>query len=306
MESTTSPSPSPTPLPLSLAPQIATYSIQDPAHPEIEEAQVSHRIRLVNAWAIPPGARVLELGCGQGTATAVLAEAVGETGHVDAVDPAAPDYGAPFTLAQAQAHLSASPVGNRISWHQASPQDFLRQPASNTDRNGVWDVAVLAHCIWYFASERELGDILTALRGRVKTLCIAEYALHATEKSALPHVLAVLARGALESCKEDSTENVRSLLSPVAIKEVASRCGWECAKESTLVPELGLLDGSWEVGSVMSRAFLREVDEAVENHRLRVVVRSARDAVGVAVAALNGEKVGTMDVWAASFGPLAS
>lgn len=51
---------------------------------------------------ITPGSHVLELGCGQGTATTVLAEAVGSAGHVDAVDPGAPDYGAPFTLAEAQ------------------------------------------------------------------------------------------------------------------------------------------------------------------------------------------------------------
>lgn len=31
--------------------------------------------------------------CGQGDCTIVLADAVGEGGHVDAVDPGSPDYG---------------------------------------------------------------------------------------------------------------------------------------------------------------------------------------------------------------------
>ncbi|KAI0805382.1 SAM-dependent methyltransferase [Xylaria sp. FL0064] len=299
-----------TPLDISLAPKIAGYSLQAPGHPDIEIAQAAHRIRLVNEWhnIIYPGARVLELGCGQGNTTAVLAEAVRETGHVDALDPAPPDYGAPLTLAEAQRHLAAGPVGPRIAWHRATPQDFLRSTASAATANDdtVWDVAVLAHCIWYFASERELEDILAALRGRVKRVCIAEYALHASEKAAIPHVLAVLARGALESFKEESVENVRSPLSPEAIKKVAGKARWECSSESTVVPEVGLLDGAWEVGTVVAEHFSREVDEVVSNDRMRAVIASARDATIAAVAALNGAKVRTMDVWVATFTHSAS
>ncbi|KAI1114541.1 SAM-dependent methyltransferase [Nemania sp. NC0429] len=278
-----------------LAPSIATYSPHVPGHIDTEVAQARHRIRLVNLWHLEPGTRVLELGCGQGTATAVLAEAVGASGHVDAVDPGAPDYGAPFTLAQAQQHLSASPVGGRIAWHRATPQDFL----SATD--AVWDVAVLAHCIWYFASEQELEAIVRALHGRVKRLCVAEYALHAAERAAVPHVLAILARGSLESFKDESIENVRSPLSPSSIKKVATRAGWNCTHESSVVPEPGLLDGFWEVGTVLSDGFLREVSQAVSHERMRVVVTSARDAVASAVSALDGAKVRTMDVWVAAF-----
>lgn len=59
-------------------------------------AQFEHRMKLVEFWGIMPGSRVLEIGCGQGDCTVVLAEAVGESGHVDAVDPGAPDYGQSF------------------------------------------------------------------------------------------------------------------------------------------------------------------------------------------------------------------
>ncbi|KAI1419966.1 SAM-dependent methyltransferase [Xylaria sp. FL1777] len=288
-------------LSLSLAPKIAAYSLQGPGHPEIEVAQAAHRIRLVNYWRLEPGTRVLELGCGQGSTTAVLAEAVRESGHIDAVDPAEPDYGAPFTLSQAQQHLSAGPVGRRITWHRATPQQFLLSAA---DR--VWDVAVLAHCIWYFASESELEGILAALHGRVKRLWIAEYALHASEKAALPHVLAVLARGFLESFKEQSIENVRSPFSPSAIKNIAGKSQWKCNRESTVVPEPSLLDGFWEVGTVMSDHFLHEVDEAVSNERMRAIIASARDATTAAVTALDGAEVRTMDVWIATFTPSVS
>lgn len=44
--------------------------------------------------AVPlEGAKVLELGCGQGDSTAVLAAIVGSAGHVTGVDPGSLDYG---------------------------------------------------------------------------------------------------------------------------------------------------------------------------------------------------------------------
>jgi ubiquinone/menaquinone biosynthesis C-methylase UbiE len=54
---------------------------------------MEHRLELLSFWDIKAGSRVLELGCGQGDCTIPLADAVGETGHVHAVDPGAPDYG---------------------------------------------------------------------------------------------------------------------------------------------------------------------------------------------------------------------
>jgi predicted methyltransferase len=59
--------------------------------------QMDHRLDLISFWGISPGSRVLEIGCGQGDCTVVLADAVGESGHVDAVDPGAPDYGRLFS-----------------------------------------------------------------------------------------------------------------------------------------------------------------------------------------------------------------
>lgn len=55
--------------------------------------QTLERIDLVSRWGIKEGDRVLEIGCGQGDMTAVLATAVGENGRVTALDPAPLDYG---------------------------------------------------------------------------------------------------------------------------------------------------------------------------------------------------------------------
>ena len=174
-----------------------------------------------------------------------------------------------------------------------------------------WDVAVLCHCIWYFESARVLEDILRALRGRVKHLCIAEYALHATERDAAPHVLAVLARAMVEGYKSEGTSNanVKTPASPAVIREVAERAGWgpapgrEEAAAAVVVPERGLLDGAWETGTVVSRDFETEIDAAVGDEKARLVIRTARDATVAAVEGVAGGVGGvrTMDVWAAVF-----
>lgn len=78
------------------AASIARLSLHDPAHLNIQDSQTLHRLIFLQHWNIPIGSKVLELGCGQGDCTTVLASAVGEQGRVVAVDPADLDYGASF------------------------------------------------------------------------------------------------------------------------------------------------------------------------------------------------------------------
>ena len=287
-----------TPLAADAANQIATYAILgEPSQIKIEIGQAEHRIKLVNSWQIPQGSTVLELGCGQGTCTAVLAEAVGPDGHVDAVDPGPPDYGSPFTLAQAQAHLSAGPIGNRISWYNAEPVKFL---SDNPEKK--WDFVVLAHCIWYFDGPDTLDNMLVALKGRAAKLLVAEYALTAREKAAVPHVMAAIARATLEAHNKGTEANIRCLLGPLNIKEAAVKCGWTIENEEIVVPDVALLDGAWEIGTVKSKWFLEEIDKHITDVTLKTTLLSAREAVIGAVGLLDGEKVKTMDVWVSRFG----
>lgn len=283
------------PIPASAAKTIASYFPTPPSQAHIEIGQAEHRIQLINLWQIAPGSRILEIGCGQGNCTAVLAEAVGPSGHIDAVDPGSPDYGAPFTLAQAQAHLSASPVGDRITWHYADPVEFLVEQSTKS-----WDLVVFAHCIWYFASPDVLANMLTQLRGRAKRLLVAEYALAATERSAVPHVLAAVARATLEAHNETSDANIRCLLSPGDIKTVASRAGWVLEQEGIVIPADGLLDGHWETSAVTDESFLEEIETHVKDSKLKTVLRSSRDAVVSSLVSSGVEKARTMDVWVAS------
>ncbi|KAK3295186.1 uncharacterized protein B0H64DRAFT_474192 [Chaetomium fimeti] len=284
-------------LSLSSAEKIASYAIRgpepSPASLAVEHSQAVHRINLINAWApaIGPGTRVLELGCGQGTCTQALAEAVSSpdhpasSGHITAVDPGAPDYGAPFTLAQAQSHLSAGPLGPLLTFHRADPVDFL---AANPDAQ--WDVAVLAHCVWYFRSPDTLRQTLTALRGRVARVCLAEWALHATEPAAVAHVLAALARATFEAHRVDSTENIQMPASPRAIKDVVGQAGWKVESEGTVVPGAELSDGFWETGTVVDEEFAEEVEKEVKEERVKAALTSARDATIAAADSVGGAR----------------
>ena len=75
------------------AASIASASLHDPIHFKVQECQTAHRLVLLRHWDIATKSKVLELGCGQGDCTTVLASAVGEHGRVVAVDPADLDYG---------------------------------------------------------------------------------------------------------------------------------------------------------------------------------------------------------------------
>lgn len=258
---------------------------------------------------IKPGSRVLEIGCGQGNCTAVLAEAVGPAGHVDACDPAPPDYGSPFTLAEAQKHLSESEIGSRITWHSEKPWDPAAPDKQGTARaEWKWDAVVLAHCVWYFKGRDELSHILGDLKSRLTKdgmVCIAEYALHATEKAAWPHVLAALAQGTLQALRsEESQENIQVPLSPHQIKLLARDQAWRLDHEAVLVPEDGLLDGSWEAGSIACEDFLRKVEQGVdkEDWKSNAMLKAMRASVLVALEAIGGvKKTRTMDVWTGVF-----
>ncbi len=53
---------------------------------KVQNIQTAHRLKLAEFWEINAGARILEIGCGQGDTTAVLAYMVGEEGFVHGVD----------------------------------------------------------------------------------------------------------------------------------------------------------------------------------------------------------------------------
>jgi hypothetical protein len=75
--------------------QTTCYSTDGDSGWKVAYGQTRHRIEIISHFNIQPGSNVLEVGCGQGDFTVVLAAVVGKNGHVTAVDPASLDYGTP-------------------------------------------------------------------------------------------------------------------------------------------------------------------------------------------------------------------
>ncbi|KAI1050754.1 hypothetical protein LB507_009243 [Fusarium sp. FIESC RH6] len=219
----------------------------------------------------------------------------GPLGHVDALDPAPLDYGAPYTLGQAQDHISKGEMGDRIAFWQRKLEDFLQETGDKK-----WDCAVLVHCIWYLDNEETLTSMLKALKGRVDRLCIAEYSMQASSPAAVPHILAAFAQATLAAHHPESEANIRCLLTPTDIKRIVCQVGWTVEEETTIAPDEKLQDGKWEVGGVKSPEFLEDVEKFVKDTKVKTLLRGQREAVLRADEQLSGGKARTMDVWAAT------
>ncbi|KAF2823648.1 SAM-dependent methyltransferase [Ophiobolus disseminans] len=286
---------------------IARLSIYDPTHINIQDSQTLHRLVLLQHWNITTGSNLLELGCGQGDCTTVLASAVGEQGSVTAVDPADLDYGSPYTLGQAQGHISHGPLGRRITWIQQSPLDYLSSLSSTSSLPAhdtkTFDAIVLAHSLWYFSSPSLILSTFRAIKQHSKRLILAEWSLAATHLSAQPHVLAALAQAALECRKSKSESNVRTVLAPKRLTELALAAGWQLESETRVPSGEGLLDGQWEVAACLAASFEKEVEQQVSDKRERGVVLALRDACEASLEGVQGgqKEVMAMDVWTANF-----
>lgn len=204
--------------------------------------QTAFRFELARRWGIAPGWRLLELGCGQGDTTAVLASVVGEEGHVTAMDPASPDYGAPLTLGEATAKIRASTLGSRIAFRLGT--DVLAPGLAPPFE--TYDAAVLAHCSWYFASSEALYETLVHLKRRTGRLLFSEWDIRASRADQLPHLMAVLVRRRFLSRGQEPEANIRSPLSRAEIERLLDRAGWRIDSLAE-VESSALQDGRWEV-----------------------------------------------------------
>ncbi|RDW75859.1 hypothetical protein BP5796_06680 [Coleophoma crateriformis] len=284
--------------------------LRSPAEPEVSSpslnSQMEHRIGLVSGpiWAIQKGKRVLEIGCGQGDCTVVLADAVTGSGEgwVDGVDPGSPDYGAPFTLSQAQAHILSGHYGGNIAFHNLAPEAYLAKY-----HGPVYDYTVLSHSIWYFENPSVIHTVVTSLEGKSHTLCIAEWSLRASSKEAEPHVLAALILASVESKrKEASSGNIRTVLSPKGIQSVVERDGkWKLVRDEVRQSTVGLLDAFWEVGYAIKTREKKlgglRADGVSEKELAALVAMydSLESAVGLLPEGV--KSVRCMDVWVARF-----
>jgi SAM-dependent methyltransferase len=239
------------------ADQLAALMASTRHDPAAQLRQTRLRVDLVRDWQIPTGARALEIGCGQGDTTAALAEAVGSHGHVTAVDLAGPGYGAPVTIGDSTRHLAAGPLGERIDFRL----EFDALDPANAFPDDAFDVVVLAHCTWYFASLDQLAETLRRIRPWAPRLCLSEWELQPDSIEQSGHFLAVLIQGQIEAFTTQSVANVRTPYSRETLHALLRETSWSVTSES-LVDASELDDGRWEIEECLdvSRAAAQELD----------------------------------------------
>ena len=213
---------------------------------KVQRIQTAHRLKLAEFWKINAGARILEIGCGQGDTTGVLAYMVGEEGFVHGVDIAPSTYGCPITVGEAAEYLQASTLGQQILMEYEvdvlSPETHF--PESS------FDIIVLSHCSWYLKSSEELKEILIKIRKWGKRLCFAEWDPRIKTIEQLPHLLATLIQAQYEAYKENSSANIRTLITPNDVKTITQEAGWIITDEKSFSSP-DLQDGRWEVGMTL-------------------------------------------------------
>lgn len=208
----------------------------------IQRIQTAHRMKLAEFWGIKEGCKVLEIGCGQGDTTAVLAYLVGDTGFVHGIDIATPEYGSPITLGDSIDFLKKTELGHRIKID--FEVDILSPEVHFPE--GHFDFIILSHSSWYLNSSEVLLAILRKLKKWGKTLCFAEWDTRIQSDQQLPHFLAVLIQAQYECFKDSSISNVRTLLTPMDISEITKKAGWNIVDETSIYSS-NLQDGEWEV-----------------------------------------------------------
>lgn len=236
----------------SVARCIAMYNLNPPERIGITK----FKSMFVDRWGIFEGATVLEIGCGQGDTTALLAEAVGEDGLVIATDPAPLNYGSPITIGEAANFLGNSRLGSRINFHFntniCDSQSFLG--------NQLIDFAVLAHCSYYFDSQEALLNTFISAGKWAKTLCFSEWDVIANNIHQISHLLAIFIQGQVESFKRDSTANIRSPFSKQEVENLLDKSGW-IITDDFKIDSLQMQEYvAWEVDICLERT-LEEVDQ---------------------------------------------
>jgi len=220
---------------------------------EEKTLQLRHRTTLVNMWAPGTGSRVLEVGCGQGETTIVLAAVVGALGQVLAVDNAPAEYGRPVTLGEARTYIKkSSALGNRVEFLLSV--DLLAPQLDFPEH--TFDLAVFSHCSWYLSSPRELYRLFARVRPWAKRLGYAEWDVRSRHRHQLPHVLAIVLQAQMHSIAPQlSTANIRSLILPEDARLLARDAGWIIKEEKSIDTSTPLGYGkSWEIHKALEMA----------------------------------------------------
>ena len=221
------------------------------------ERHLEHRVALVDIWAPAPGDKVLEVGCGQGDTTVVLAAAVGKSGRVLAVDNAPPDDGSPVNYGDAQAFIMSSILGEQIQFFLST--NLLDPKMDFPDR--AFELAVFSHSSWFISSPGELHRLFSRVRPWSRRLAYAEWDIRPRSLNQIPHMIAALSQLHIQAIWSQPpwswspTGNIRSLILPAQARLLAQTAGWAITDEEVIDTSTQLPDGvSGEVNHALYMA----------------------------------------------------
>lgn len=227
---------------------LAALMAGHPYSPAAQVAQTAHRLALAAHWSPLRGVRLLEIGCGQGDTTAVLADLVGAAGHVLATDPGPAGHGTPVTLGDSLRHLTAGPLGDRV-------ETRLGFDLAAAAPEPGFDAVVLAHCSWYMADASALRRLLERAREWAPVLHFAEWDPAPTSPDQFAHHFAVRLQAHLVATGPRGDGNVRTPFSRPQILRLLAETGWHEGPAAS-VPAAGLQDADWEIDA--ARYWLEE------------------------------------------------
>lgn len=225
-------------------------------NPQKQIAKVFHRRRLVDFWSIEKGSTVLEIGCGQGDTTAVIASIVGEHGNVVAVDSADPKYGYPVNCEDSSAQLLKSPIGRRIQflYNFDILKNFSELPLKH------FNYIVFSYSSWYFENELYFSNTLKKLRCLGGKLAFAEWCIIPDRVEQFSHLLSVLIQNQIKLYNNRYETNICNILFPDTLRQTAKNSGWLISNEA-FIDSKGLNDGVSEVEKVFNEG-LSEIIES--------------------------------------------
>lgn len=195
--------------------------------------QLRHRLDLARFWSVKDGDCVLEIGCGQGDTTAVLATLAGQSGRIVAVDKDSESYGIP-TLGESHAAIKSLSLGAEIDFLTSTN---LLAPQFDFPRNH-FGLVVFSHSSWYMDSVEELQRLFTRTRVWAKRLGYAEWDLRPQHLNQAAHLIAVLLQAHVQAIRleqtgqHDQRGNIRTIVLPGVARKLAEDAGWKVVDEA--------------------------------------------------------------------------
>ncbi len=237
--------------------------------------QLAHRMELVEFWNPQPGARILEVGCGQGETTAVLALAVGSSGHIVAVDKAPPQYGTP-PLGEVHTAMMATSLGSRITFKTSTD---LMNPEIEFPQH-MFDFVIFSHNSWYLTEPEELLKLFIRVRPWAKRLGYAEWDIVPQNITQVSHMLSVLLQTHVKALMPQiEMLNVGSLILPQDVDSMAETAGWNIKDQKRINSSTSLKDGKgWEIQNArfLVKEFKQQRTDSISDYAYASIIAEAK------------------------------